>query len=103
MKKQNQNPSKIRETIMKELGLEKLPQEKQEELLVKMGEVILKKMFLETVEKLDEDGRKHFEKMLNNKSTPEEIEEFLKVKIPDYDKILEKIVGDLKEELKQLS
>ena len=30
-------------------------------------------------------------------------EEFLKIKIPDYDKILEKIVVDLKEELKQLS
>jgi len=99
----NQNVSKIREIIMKELGLEKLPQEKQEELLVKMGEVILKKMFLETVEKLDEDGQKHFEKMLENKSTPEEIEEFLKVKIPDYEKILEKIVGDLKEELKGLA
>ncbi len=98
---ENQNVSKIRETIMKELGLEKLPQEKQEELLAKMGEVVLKKMFLETVDKLDEDGRKHFEKMLENKSTPEEIEEFLKVKIPDYEKMVEKIVTDLKEELKE--
>jgi len=88
---------------MKELGLEKLPQEKQEELIAKMGEVILKKMFLKTVEKLDEDGRKHFEKMLEEKRTPEEIEEFLKVKIPDYDKVLEKIVGELKEELKAVN
>ena len=101
MNNQNQNAGKIRETIMKELGLEKLPQEKQEELIAKMGEVILKKMFLETVEKLDEDGRKHFERMLEEKRTPEEIEEFLKVKIPDYGEILKKIVMDLKEDLKK--
>jgi len=101
MNNQNQNAGKIREAIMKELGLEKLSQEKQEELIAKMGEVILKKMFLETVEKLDEDGRKHFERMLEEKRTPEEIEEFLKVKIPDYDEILKKIVMDLKEDLKK--
>jgi len=86
---------------MKELGLEKLSQEKQEELIAKMGEVVLKKMFLETVEKLDGDGCKHFERMLEEKRTPEEIEEFLKVKIPDYDEILKKIVMDLKKDLKK--
>jgi len=101
MNNQNQNAGKIREAVMKELGLEKLSQEKQEELIAKMGEVVLKKMFLETVEKLDGDGRKHFERMLEEKRTPEEIEEFLKVKIPDYDEILKKIVMDLKEDLKK--
>ena len=92
--------SKIRQTIMQELGLENLPQEKQEELLVKMGEVIFKKIFLATVEKLDDEGKNRFEKMMEEGNSPEEIESFLSEKIDNYDEILDKIIQDLKKDMK---
>jgi predicted nucleic acid-binding OB-fold protein len=92
--------TKIKKALLAELNLSDISEEKQDELLAKMGEVILKKIFIETVEKLDEVGRKHFSEMLNEERTVEEIEEFLKIKIPDYDIMVERIVKELKDKLK---
>jgi len=90
---------KIKEEIMKDLGLEKLSQKKQDDILVKMGEVILKKIFIETVDRLDSKDRKTFEKMLKSGKKAEDIEKFLNEKIDDYDKIVKDIITDLKEEM----
>ena len=45
---------KILMEVVEEMGLQDLPKEKQEEILVKMTEVLLKKIYLETFEKLGE-------------------------------------------------
>lgn len=89
----------IKEEIMKELGLEKLPKKKQDDILSKMGEVILKKIFVETVDRLSGEDRDAFEDMLKNSKKAEDIELFLSEKIDDYDKMVEKIVTELKEEM----
>ncbi|MFC1645217.1 DUF5663 domain-containing protein [Patescibacteria group bacterium] len=99
MNNEQKDVSQVKLKIMQEFGLEGIEEEKQDEFLAKMGEMILKRVFVETVEKLDDEGRAHFEKMLEEKRTSEEVEEFLKVKIPDYDQMLEGIVVELKEDL----
>lgn len=99
MDNNQQDISQIKHKIMEEFGLDGIDEDKQDEFLAKMGEMILKRVFVETVERLDDEGRTHFEKMLEEKRTPEEIEEFLKIKIPNYDQILENIVVELKEDL----
>ena len=50
----------MQQTIIEELGLAELPQEKQEELLVKIGEVVMKRIYLETMENLKEKIRKNW-------------------------------------------
>ena len=84
---------------MEELGLENLSQDKKDELLSKMGELALKRMFVEVSDRLDDESRVHFEKMLEEERSPEEIEEFLNVKISDLDDILKKIAKDIKGEM----
>lgn len=91
---------KIKEEIMQDLGLEKLPKKKQDDILVKMGEVILKKIFIETVDRLSDEDRKVFEDMLKGSKKAEDIEVFLNEKIDDYDKMVEGIITELKEEMK---
>jgi hypothetical protein len=91
---------KVKKEIMKELGLESLSQEKQDDILVKMGEIILKKIFIETVDRLSAEDRKEFENMLEKGKSTDEVEVFLNNKIDDYDEMVEKIVGELKEEMK---
>lgn len=93
----------IKEEIMKDLGLESLPQKKQDDLLVKMGEVILKKIFIETVDRLSDEDRKTFEGMLKEGKKSEDIETFLNERIDDYDKMVGEIVTELKEEMKKSS
>lgn len=98
---ENKTQEKIKNEIMKDLGLAKLSQEKQDEILAKIGEIILKKIFIETIDKLgDKDGTELKEMLNREDSNPEEIEKFLKAKIDDYDMIVEKIVEEVKRDVK---
>jgi hypothetical protein len=91
----------IQSNLISDLGLENLPEEKKEELIAKMTEVVLKRIFIETVEKLSEKDQGEYAKMIEEKAAPEEMEKFLLEKIPDYDAMVKKIVDDFKEEMKK--
>lgn len=89
----------LQQTIIEELGLAELSQEKQEELLVKIGEVVMKRIYLETMERLEkEDQEKLIDLMEKN---PEGVEVFLSEKIPDYEEFVKKTVDNFKTELKE--
>jgi len=96
----NVNQDKIKVEIMKDLGFDKLSEDKQDEILAKIGEIILKKMFIETVDRLGPEDAEKFKDMLKNGESVESIEEFLGAKIPDYDMIIGKIVEEVKEDIK---
>lgn len=86
---------------MKELGIEGLLPEMQNGILEKIGELIIKRMFLATMDKLDAKETDEFNKMTEEGKTPEEIEAFLREKISGYDEMLEKITAEVKEEIKK--
>jgi hypothetical protein len=93
--------NQIQKTLMEELGLTNLPQDKQEELVIKMTEVLLKRIFLETMEKLDDAGKDEYQKLVEGETaTPEQMEEFLKSKIKNYDEMVQKVVDEFKSEMK---
>ena len=94
--------AQLQKELVEELGLANLPLDKQEELLIKMTEVLLKRIFVETMEKLSEADRETYEKMIDEKSEPEKIGEFLKEKVVNYDQMVEKIIVDFKEEMKKV-
>jgi len=95
----NQNP--VPQSIIDELGLNDLPQEKQEQLLIKMTEVVLQRIFVETMDKLAPADQEEYEKMIDREATPEEMEAFLREKIAGYEEMVKKIVDDFKEEMKK--
>lgn len=92
---------KVQDDIVKDLGLEKFSPEMQNDILEKIGELIIKKMFLATMDRLDSKSAGEFEKIVDEEKTPEEIEAFLREKIDGYDEMLEKIVVEVREELKE--
>ncbi len=85
--------------LVKDLGIDNLPQDKQNELINKMTEVLLKRIFLETMEKLGEQGREEYEKMSEGEIEPEQVEAFFKEKINDYNQMVESIVEEFKNEM----
>ena len=91
----------LQQSIIEELGLQDAPKEKQEEILVKMTEVLLKKIYLETFEKLAEPDREELAQMLDGEAEPEKVEEYLRGKIEDYDGFVKKIVENFKEGMKK--
>lgn len=96
MTKQNQ----IQKTILDELGLSDLPQEKKEALLVKMTEVVLKRVFVETMDKLAPEAQEEYTKLIDANVAPEEVEKFLSEKIPNYDEMIKKVVDEFIKDMK---
>ncbi|HOW60446.1 MAG TPA: hypothetical protein P5548_02110 [Candidatus Moranbacteria bacterium] len=85
--------------LIKDLGINTLSKNKQDELLIKMTEVLLKRIFLETMEKLGEQGRERYEKIIEGEVTPEQMEEFFMDNIKDYDKMVERVIEEFKNEM----
>jgi hypothetical protein len=98
MNKKNQD--KIKDDIMKDLGFDKLSEDKQDDILAKIGEIILKKIFIETIDKLDNESADEFRKMLKDGESADKIEDFLSAKIENYAMIIEKIVEGVKDDIK---
>lgn len=97
----NLTQAKMQEDILKDLGLEGLSPEMQNGILEKIGELIIKRMFLAVMDKLNAKETDEFNKMTEEGKTPEEIEAFLREKISGYDEMLEKIAVEVKEEMKK--
>lgn len=91
------------EALKKELTetfhLESLPADKQETLLARMGEALLKRIFLETMEKIGDAGVKEYETLLDRGAKQEEIEAFLESRIPGYNIFVRGVVAGFKEEM----
>ena len=85
--------------LIKDLGIDTLSQEKQNELVIKMTEVLLKRIFLETMEKLGEQGREEYEKLTEGEVEPEKVEAFFKEKITGYDEMVGKVIEEFREEM----
>lgn len=79
-----------------------LPQDKQDELVIKITEVLLKRIFLEIMEKMDEQGKEEYQKLAEGgNATPEQMEDFLKSKVEDFEGLVQKVIDEFKEEMKQ--
>jgi ABC-type Fe3+-hydroxamate transport system substrate-binding protein len=89
----------LQKTIIEELGMQNIPQDQQAELLTKMGDVLFKRILLETLEILSEEDQKIFGEMVDTKKSAEEVEEFLKSKIENYDEFVKKVADDFRKEL----
>ena len=87
--------------IVRELGLESLPQEKKEEMLAKIGELLMKQIFLETMDRLGEEGATEYERLMEGNPDQAVVENFLNEKIPGYNELIAKIVEDFKKEMKE--
>ena len=89
----------FKENIIKELGLEDLPEEKQAELLTTMTESILKRVTIAILERLSEEDKIKFDQV-REANDPDKIIEFLREKIDNYDQMVEGVVKEFKEEMK---
>jgi hypothetical protein len=95
------NNKKLQEKLIAELGLERMSQEKQEELLGQMTEAVIQRIVMESMQKLSDADRESYSKMIDEGADPEKIDDFLTSRIPDYPDVVERIIGEFKEEMKE--
>ena len=78
----------IEKNIIEILGLENLPREEAEEILIRTGAVIYENVLLRVMETMTEKDQDDFEKILDAEGKPEEIFSFLKERVKDFEKIV---------------
>jgi len=89
----------LKQELIEALHLGDLPLDKQETLLEKIGEALVKRIFLETMEKLGDANVQEYEALLEKETSQEELEAFFENRIPGYNIFVRGIVEKFKEEL----
>ena len=107
MSEENINEEKeiknIQEAIATEFGFDDLNDEKQQELIEQMTESVIKRVLVDAYAKLSDSDREIFEEMIENieETNPDNIEEFLREKLTNYDEIIAGAITSLKENITQ--
>ena len=82
------NNQEIRDVLINELGIESLPEEAQNEVVAKVGDIILKSLTLAILDKLSIEARAEFEH-ISEKGDEVLIQEFLNDNVPNLSTLME--------------
>jgi hypothetical protein len=88
----------IQDDIIKELGIDQLPPEKQEEILTAMTEVILKRITLRVLENFSEAQKDEFDKICAA-GDQEKVSQYLAANVVDYENIIKNEISQFKNEM----
>ncbi|EKE11301.1 MAG: hypothetical protein ACD_15C00109G0001 [uncultured bacterium] len=91
----------IREMVEKEFGFDNLSDEKQQELVLKMTESVIKRVLVEAYIKLSDSKKQEFDKMMENTGTfdPGKAEEFLRTNVREYDDVVKEAMEELRKHI----
>ncbi len=78
----------LRDILIAELGIGELPMEAQDEIVSKLGEIILKSVTVAIFEKLPAEARAEFE-AISASGNNEKVQEFLTKNVPDMPALME--------------
>jgi len=93
-------PNNLPSTFLDELGLGDLPDERKAQLIVQMTQTLLKKITVEVLSKLSKEELDEFEKVKKSNDV-EQVNQFLRGKIENYDQLLLDIIAEFKNDLKE--
>lgn len=89
----------LKQNIIKDLGLDKLSQAEQEEVLLSIGKLIYQGVIVRVMNELSEKDKEEFDKLLMEKIDDQEaVFNFLKSKIPHLDELVNEEIGKFKKE-----
>lgn len=95
----------LKANLITELGIDKLPPERQAELLLKIGDTIYKAVMTRVVEELSDEDRTAFDRLLDEKPADagrqddeEAVFSFLRSKLPNLDEIVNEEIAEFKKE-----
>ena len=80
--------NELKATLIKELAIDALPPEAQDQILVSLGDIILRSTTTAIFEKLNPQQREEFERLTEDED-PEKIQEFLARTIPEMPQLME--------------
>ena len=89
----------LKKNIIEDLGLDKLPQKDQEEMLLMIGRLIFQGVIIRVMSLLSEKDKDDFDKLLSEKIEDEEaVLKFLESCVPNLNEIINDEVASFKKE-----
>ncbi len=86
--------------IIKEWGLSALPQDKQLEMVERIGRIIYQAVLVRTLDILSEKDQNEFDDLLDqDTTTPDDVLAFLQKKIPTFNQIMLEERKNIREDL----
>jgi len=76
--------SEIRENIITMFEINKLPEDKQEETINRIGKIIFQSVLMRVLPLMEEEDLKEYEAMLDRGVSPDELMDFFFTKIPNF-------------------
>jgi hypothetical protein len=76
--------SAIRNNIISLFGIETLPEEKQEEVIGKIGKMIFQAVLMRVLPMLEEEDLKDYDALVSQKPGPDEVMGFFLDKVPNF-------------------
>ena len=95
------NEEELKAAWVEEFQLQALSPEKQEELIGKMIEALLKRVHVATYERLGDANIDEYERMLGDDVKDEDFAQWLEGKIPGYDAFVADVVTKFNKEMKE--
>lgn len=87
----------LQKNLITELGLEDLPDDKKEELILKIGALIQQNILLRILSELGEKDKDEFDKVLAEENDEKTLA-FLQSKISNFDELVKEEIAKFKEE-----
>lgn len=79
-----QAQSEVRQNIIELFEIDKLPAEKQEETIDRIGKIIFQAVLLRVLPEMTEGDVKEYEKLIESNVGPDELMEFFFKKVPNF-------------------
>lgn len=83
------------EKIMIALNMDELDPEEQEEILLDLNSLVFKGSLVRLIERMDDKARDEFNAFVDTEPTEEQMEAFLKEKVPGADEAVQEALADL--------
>ena len=97
----NEEFKKIRENIIVMFGIDKMPEEKREEVINSIGKIIFQGVLIRVLPLLEESDLKEYEKLVENETPPDELMGFFIEKVPGFLEIVNDEVENFKSGAKE--
>ncbi|MEA2092561.1 MAG: DUF5663 domain-containing protein [Patescibacteria group bacterium] len=89
----------LKQNIIKDLGLDSLPEEEQKKAFLKIGEIIFSGVLSRVLDELSDEEAAEFEKIISEKPDDEEtVMGFMKAKVSNLDEIVNEEITKFKKE-----
>jgi hypothetical protein len=95
--------TKLEAELVEELALSGLAPKKRQELLGRMLEALLKRIFMGTMERLGEEGIVEYERLIDSHPTERAVGDFLEARIPGYDAFVAEVIRQFKRDVKAVA